>query len=158
MKLNIVEGAEIEQKISSMLFILSPLSIAFHWRLMASSVFLVLLRWYAIPETQYDGWDTFHDMHFFEKAPGELKSPIPGKAPSDVSSVDINPLQLFSIFPLFSGATVLWKEINLFFFSQPCHAAHGILVPWPGIETGPSEVKVQSPNHWTTRELPKPIN
>ena len=67
MKLNIVEGAEREQKISSMLFILSPLPIAFHWKLVASSVFPVLLRWYAIPEAQYDGWDTFHDIHFLRK-------------------------------------------------------------------------------------------
>ena len=30
----------------------------------------------------------------------------------------------------------------------------GILVPWPGTETGPLAVKVQSPNHWTAKELP----
>ena len=91
-------------------------------------------------------WMKHFSWHpFFEKAPGELKSPIPGWAPSGVRSTDINPLQLFSIFPLFPGATVLWKEINLFSF-QPCHAAHGILVSWPGIETGPSKVKVQRPN------------
>ena len=30
----------------------------------------------------------------------------------------------------------------------------GILVPQPGIEPGSSAVKLQSPNHWTTRELP----
>ena len=29
-----------------------------------------------------------------------------------------------------------------------------ILVPQLGIELRPSAVKVQSPNHWTTRELP----
>ena len=28
-----------------------------------------------------------------------------------------------------------------------------ILVPWRGIESGPSAVKVQSPRHWTTREF-----
>ena len=40
----------------------------------------------------------------------------------------------------------------------PRHTACGILVPRPGIE--PSAVKVQSPNHWTTREFPSflPIN
>ncbi|XP_067605846.1 uncharacterized protein [Pseudorca crassidens] len=30
-----------------------------------------------------------------------------------------------------------------------------ILVPQPGIEPGPSAVKVGSPTHWTTREFPK---
>ena len=30
----------------------------------------------------------------------------------------------------------------------------GILVSRPGIESGPSAVKVQSPNHWTAREFP----
>ena len=29
-----------------------------------------------------------------------------------------------------------------------------ILVPQSGIGPGPSTVTVQSPNHWTTRELP----
>ena len=30
----------------------------------------------------------------------------------------------------------------------------GTFVPQPEIEPGPSAVKAQSPNHWTTRELP----
>ena len=29
------------------------------------------------------------------------------------------------------------------------------LVPWPGIETGPPALGVQSPSHWTTREVPR---
>ena len=32
--------------------------------------------------------------------------------------------------------------------------ACGILVPQPGIELGPSAVKVPSPNHWTIRQFP----
>ena len=36
----------------------------------------------------------------------------------------------------------------------PILEACGILVPWPGIEPGPSAVKVLSPNHWTIREFP----
>ena len=32
--------------------------------------------------------------------------------------------------------------------------ACGILVPWPGIEPGPSAVKAQSPSHWSAREFP----
>ena len=33
-------------------------------------------------------------------------------------------------------------------------ASGGILVPQPGIEPGPSAVRAQSLNHWTTREFP----
>ena len=45
-----------------------------------------------------------------------------------------------------------------FFFFWPRHVACGTLVPWPGIEPGPLAVKVQSPDHWTTREVPyKPL-
>ena len=40
-----------------------------------------------------------------------------------------------------------------FFFART-HAACGILVPPPGTEPGPPEVRVQSPNHWTVREFP----
>ena len=32
--------------------------------------------------------------------------------------------------------------------------ACGILVPPPGIEPVPPRVEAQSPNHWTTREVP----
>ena len=37
-------------------------------------------------------------------------------------------------------------------------AACGILVSRPGIEPGPSAVKVQHPNHWTTRGFPLIMN
>ena len=33
-------------------------------------------------------------------------------------------------------------------------AAHGILVPQPGVEPTPPAVEAQCPNHWTTREDP----
>ena len=36
-----------------------------------------------------------------------------------------------------------------------CHSAGRILVPPPGIEPGLLAVTAQSPNHWTTRELPQ---
>ena len=39
----------------------------------------------------------------------------------------------------------------LFFFG---HAAHGILVPWPGMESESPVSKVWNLNHWTTREFP----
>ena len=35
-----------------------------------------------------------------------------------------------------------------------CHKAIGILVPQPGIEPGPWQLKLWSPNHWSTREFP----
>ena len=38
------------------------------------------------------------------------------------------------------------------FFFWLLHEAYGILVPQPGIE--PSEVRAQSPNHWTSRAFP----
>ena len=41
-----------------------------------------------------------------------------------------------------------------FFFSWLGHAAYGILVSQPGIEPRPSAVRTQSPNRWTTREVP----
>ena len=42
----------------------------------------------------------------------------------------------------------------LFLFFFFCHTACGIFVPFPGIETGPSKMRVKSPTHWTTREFP----
>ena len=46
-------------------------------------------------------------------------------------------------------------EYFLFVCFWLCHAACGILVPWPGIEPGAPEVEVWNPNHWTTREFPR---
>ena len=34
----------------------------------------------------------------------------------------------------------------LFFLSLPCHMAYVVLAPCPGIEPGPSAVKLQSPH------------
>ena len=43
---------------------------------------------------------------------------------------------------------------NHFHFLCDCnHAACVILVSWPGIDLIPWAVKVQRPNHWTTREF-----
>ena len=41
----------------------------------------------------------------------------------------------------------------LFFSFWLCGAACGILVLRPGLEPGPSAVKVQSPNRWTAKEF-----
>ena len=50
---------------------------------------------------------------------------------------------------------VLYTLPFFFFFPIWLHrTACGILVPRPGIEPGPSAVRVQSPNHWTAREFP----
>ena len=46
----------------------------------------------------------------------------------------------------------LFSFFYFFTFCLHC-AACGILVPPPGIEPGPSAVRTQSPNHWTTREF-----
>ena len=51
--------------------------------------------------------------------------------------------------------TFFFFAVCLFVF-WPCHMACKILVPWPGIEPGPSTVSVWSPIHWTTREFPAP--
>ena len=40
------------------------------------------------------------------------------------------------------------------FLFWPPHMACGILVLQPGLEPEPLAVKVQGPNHWTTREFP----
>ena len=37
---------------------------------------------------------------------------------------------------------------------MPLHEAFGVLVPQPGIKPVPPAVEAQSPNHWTTREVP----
>ena len=53
-----------------------------------------------------------------------------------------------------SSGLQIQKHLSFFFF-WPYWEACGILVPWPGIEPGPSAVKAQSPKHWTTREFPE---
>ena len=52
-----------------------------------------------------------------------------------------------------SGKLVCECRWSCFLFFLPCCMTCGILVPWPGIEPGPSAVRVQSPNHWTAREF-----
>ena len=44
------------------------------------------------------------------------------------------------------------------FFPWPCCTACRLLGTHPGIEPGPSAVKVWSPNHWTAREFPQVCN
>ena len=42
-----------------------------------------------------------------------------------------------------------------FFFFGGGHGACGILVPQPGIKSELLALEVQSPNHWTGREVPE---
>ena len=44
--------------------------------------------------------------------------------------------------------------LSLFFFGRTMQLVGSHLVPRPGIESGPSAVRVHSPNHWTAREFP----
>ena len=45
-------------------------------------------------------------------------------------------------------------RLTLFYF-WPHRATCGIIVPQPGMDTGPPAVEAPSPNHWTARELPQ---
>lgn len=47
-----------------------------------------------------------------------------------------------------------FKWLNFFFLFLPHCMSCRILVPGPGFEPVPPEVEAQSPNHWTTREIP----
>ena len=44
------------------------------------------------------------------------------------------------------------------FYFFHCLAAHGILVPQPGVEPAPSAMKASNPNHRATRGLPLPLS
>ena len=73
------------------------------------------------------------------------------------------------VFPALAGKFLTpgkpWKSLNriltilfhfLVFLALPC-AACGILVPRLGIEPRPPALRVQSANHWSTREFPLTI-
>ena len=59
------------------------------------------------------------------------------------------------IVPIENKTFSIGKNLFKNFIFWPCHTAGGILVPWPGIESGHSAVKAWSPNHWTAREFPE---
>lgn len=50
---------------------------------------------------------------------------------------------------------IVFTYLFSYLFIWPRRVSCGTLVPWPDIEPGPPAVKVQSPNHWTTREFRK---
>ena len=55
--------------------------------------------------------------------------------------------------PLGSSQVMMWPLLFKVGFFWPCHAACGILIPWPGIEPGFPATEAQSPNYWTVREF-----
>ena len=52
--------------------------------------------------------------------------------------------------------TSTWRVVSLSLFFWLLHVTCRILVPWPRIEPEPRTVKALRPNHWTTREFPRP--
>ena len=58
-----------------------------------------------------------------------------------------------------SPPALLHKHIWIhdFFFFWLCHAACGILVPWPGIEPTAPRLGTQRPNYRTSKEVPESI-
>ena len=56
------------------------------------------------------------------------------------------------VFPL--NLKIILQNTSPSFFCTHCTVCR-ILVPWLGIELGPSAVKAWSPNHWTAREFPR---
>ena len=53
------------------------------------------------------------------------------------------------------GFSLFWGGLFFWFWGVfwPPNEACRILVPQPGIEPVPPAVEVQSPNHWTTKEV-----
>ena len=65
------------------------------------------------------------------------------------------PLPLTLLLGIYTLATAPFHpngfhSLSSFCLFWPPAAACGILVPQPGIEPGPSVVKMQSPNHWNS--------
>ena len=60
----------------------------------------------------------------------------------------------FPFNPQNRALTWLLLSFKIFFFFGLRRAAYNILVPQPGIEPIPLALRVQSLNHWTTREVP----
>ena len=55
--------------------------------------------------------------------------------------------------PAYTSPLALCRDLYFIFF-WPYHVAHGILVPWPGIQPTPPALRAQNLNHWTSREVP----
>ena len=87
-----------------------------------------------------------------------IRIPPSCKTPSEIILVDISECIHHlskSWWEIFITKKVDHTQTHwLIFFHEACE----ILVSWPGIEPRPLAVKAQHPNHWTTREVPTPIN
>lgn len=55
----------------------------------------------------------------------------------------------------YSAAKVHLKFLFIYFMFWPSCVACRVLIPWTGIEPMSPVVNVQTPNPWTTREIPK---
>ena len=77
------------------------------------------------------------------------------------SSTTVQKHQFFSTQPflLYSSHIYTWlqekpySKVSFYFYFWPSCTAHGILVPWPGIETTPPAVETWVLNRWTAREV-----
>ena len=72
-------------------------------------------------------------------------------------SDDINDSCWVLFFLTFSLCIMIPPSSPSYLFIWPCGMAYEILVPWLGIEPGPSAVDAWSPNHWTARGVPLSI-
>ena len=73
----------------------------------------------------------------------ELKTPMVYLLSMDVTNVSQPGVLLLATFSL--GPRLRGRPWNV------CR----ILVPWPGVESRATAVRTPSPNHWTSRELPR---
>ena len=48
---------------------------------------------------------------------------------------------------------VMWFYFIIFKIFWPCYAAHGIFIPWAGIEPRPPALEAWNLNHWTVRQV-----
>ena len=69
-------------------------------------------------------------------------------------SVQITFVSLYHQFRYTQRKKIKRKMVSLSLFFWPHHAAHGILVPHPGMEPTPPAVEGQNSGYWTTREVP----
>ena len=67
-----------------------------------------------------------------------------------LSTIFLSVVIILISFPFLSSTSSMQLD---FFFFLPHHTTCRISVPQPGIEPRRSAVRVQSPNHWTTREF-----
>ena len=85
--------------------------------------------------------------------PNGLQSHLPNPPVSVILSGSPLAFSFIALTATYDYIFIVRLVLLFFFFFWVCAMAYGILVPWPGIKPGPSAVRVQSPNHWTSREF-----